>query len=100
MTIRIIKLMTRDEIIGDVTSTDGVVLVENPMAMVPFQDEKKQIKINFIPYAPYANGSKPSIGIYPHAIAADYEPAEDIADHYRRSFGSGISIVPSMVGLK
>lgn len=100
MAIRIIKLVSKEEIIGDVVGTDGVVTIENPMILVPFQDEKKQVRINFIPYAAFAEGSKPSIGIYPHAIAADYVPAEDIANHYRSSFGSGIQIVPTMQGLK
>jgi hypothetical protein len=99
MAIRVIKLITKEEIIGDVTSIESVVTVENPMVMVPFQDEKKQVRINFIPYAPFADGSKQIIGIYPHAIAADYVPADDIANHYRSSFGSGIQVVPSMQGI-
>lgn len=101
MAIRIIKLVTKEEIIGDVQADEGngVVMIESPMVLMPFQDEKKQIRINFIPYAPYAE-TKAVIGIYPHAIASDYEPADDIREHYRQSFGSGIQIVPSLVGVK
>jgi hypothetical protein len=102
MAIKVIKLVTREEVIGEVSVGDGVVNVENPMLLVPYQDEKsKQIKINFIPYAPFAE-AKATIGIYPHAIAADYEPADDITNHYRSAFGSGIQVVPSMglAGLK
>jgi hypothetical protein len=99
--IRIIKLMTGEEIIGDVSAQPtGVVEIKSPMILAPAQDEMSgKVKLNFLPYAAYGIPDK-TIGIYPHAIAADYEPTPDLANHYNTTFGSGIQIVPSMQGLK
>lgn len=100
--IRVLKLTTGEEVIGKIVATDkGALEMKSPMLLVPTQGENGQVKVAFMPFAPYADKDQ-IIGIYPHAITADYVPSADLESHYSQSFISQIQVVPSMsmVGLK
>ena len=100
--IRVLKLTSGEEIIGKIVNTEnGAVELKSPMLLVPTQTEGGQVKVAFMPFAPYGDKEQ-TIGIYPHAIVADYVPSPDLEQHYSQSFISQIQVVPSMsmVGLK
>jgi hypothetical protein len=100
--IRVLKLTSGEEIIGKIVNTDkGAIEMKSPMLLVPTQTEQGQVKVAFMPFAPYGDKEQ-VIGIYPHAIVADYVPSSDLEQHYSQSFISQIQVVGSMgmVGLK
>ena len=102
--IRIIKLMTGEEVIGKIVKTDnGAIELKTPVLLVPQMDDTNKVKINFMPYAAYGDPDK-TVGIYPHAIVADYEPSKELEEHYSQKFLGTIQIVSplqaSVAGLK
>lgn len=100
--IRVLKLTSGEEVIGKIVNTDkGAVELKSPMLLVPTQTETGQVKVAFMPFAPYGDKDQ-TIGIYPHAIVADYTASPDLEQHYSQSFISQIQVVGSMnmVGLK
>lgn len=100
--IRVLKLTSGEEIIGKIINTDkGAIEMKSPMLLVPTQTEGGQVKVAFMPFAPYGDKDQ-VIGIYPHAVVADYTASPDLEQHYSQSFISQIQVVGSMgmVGLK
>lgn len=102
--IRIIKLTTGEEIIGKIVKTDaGAVEMTKPTLLVPQMDNNGKVKVNFMPFAAYGDPDK-TVGIYPHAIVADYEPSKQLEEHYSQQFLNSIQVVSplqaSMSGIK
>jgi F0F1-type ATP synthase alpha subunit len=91
MTIKILKLITGEELIGKVIDEGEIgILIDNPanIHMAPTQDSRMQLYL--IPYAPYAE--KEQFTLKQQHVIMQYEPNVDLMNKYNHMFGSGIQI--------
>ena len=97
--VKVFKMISGEEIIGNVVSTDSSKYeVKNP-AQIVLQRTETGMAVAMAPYMPYADGN---INLYSTAIAADCSPDIKLVNEYNKLFGSGIQIAPAsaLVGLK
>jgi hypothetical protein len=86
--IKIIKLISSEEIIADVDQGASVTLVSDP-ALIVYQRGEKGMGCGLAPYMAFTEGK---IEINNHAIAAIAVPQQDLINEYNRIFGSGIVV--------
>jgi len=91
MTVKVMKMISGEEIIAEVTSTsEKGYFVENPAVVMMQQNEQGQLGVGLMPYMPYLTDK---IYIHAHAVAAEGNPEVKMENEYKRIFGSGIQIV-------
>lgn len=97
--IRVFKLISGEEIIGEIFNHfDRDIEIKSPATIV-LQQTEKGVGVALMPYMAYATGN---ISLHRHAIAADAEPDVKLVNEYNRIFGSGIEVVPAsaLAGIK
>jgi hypothetical protein len=97
--IRVFKLISGEEIIGEVFNHfDREIELKSPATIV-IQQTERGVGVGLMPYMAYATGN---IHLHRHAIASDAEPDAKMVNEYNRIFGSGIEVVPAsaLAGLK
>lgn len=89
--IKILKLVTGEEIIGD-ASGESVVVLDKPCALqlIPSRANPEQPMMALIPYASYSKEHK--ILIPEDKIVWSAEPIEELYNQYNSIFGSGIVV--------
>ena len=88
MTIRAIRLINGDEIIGEVVGeTDGYT-IEKPAVFQITEGPGGQPQIAMGPYAPLSKDTK--FKINESVIVFVYLPLEDLANNYNQNYGSGL----------
>ena len=94
MNIRGIKLVTGEEIICDLEITvDQMFKLKNPVQIriIPPQMPGAQPSMGFVPFPAFAEQRKDSeVVVDVMHVVYTYEPAEEIAQNYNQTFGSGI----------
>jgi F0F1-type ATP synthase alpha subunit len=91
MNVKILKLITGEELIGKVVDEGEIgIVIDDPanIHMAPTQDSRMQLYL--IPYAPYAD--KDQFTLKPQHVIMQYEPNTDLLNKYNSMFGSGIQI--------
>lgn len=97
--IRVLKLITGEEIIGQIDSTNnGVLMLRQPQVLVPQPTPDGAVKVAYMPWATYGEHVNNAVVIYPHAIVSDYQPTQDLEQHYTQTYISQIQVVSSLVG--
>jgi hypothetical protein len=90
--IKIVKLITGEELIADVTGSDITMTLSKPCAlqMVPSRNNSDQPMMGMFPYAPYTED---------HCIDVDVDkivwvanPVKELYNQYNSAFGSGIQL--------
>lgn len=97
--IRVFKLISGEEIIGEVFNHfDRSIEIKSP-ATIMLQQTERGVGVGLMPYMAYATGN---INLYRTAIASDAEPDMKMVNEYNRIFGSGIEVVPAsaLAGIK
>jgi hypothetical protein len=92
--IKITKLISGEEIIGDVTPLpDDRMRIDKPVALayVPSRDQPGQQAMGMVPYGPYTK--EHSIEISANHVIWQGEIIDEIYNQYNEIFGSGIQIV-------
>lgn len=102
MTVMCIKLVTGEELIGEVISkpSDYNITIKAAAAihMVPSPDGQ-QMGMGLIPWLPYANEDSFTIA-KENLIVQPFEPVTEFLNKYNRLFGSGIQIATSLNSVK
>ncbi len=91
MEVKILKLITGEELIGKIVNDDeNGIEIDNPanIHMAPTQDSRMQLYL--IPYAPYAE--KDRFTLSKQHVIMQYEPNTDLLNKYNHMFGSGIQV--------
>ena len=96
MTIKVIKLVTGEEVIGDMKPSgphDDRITVDKPCAVMLVSSKSTPDKhsMALIPYAAYT--ADHSIEIYKKSLVWTSDLADDVLNEYNSIFGSGIQIV-------
>jgi len=98
MNIMITRLITGEEILGEVTASNtDTCTISNPTQIAAMQNpNSSKVDIHMGPFAPLA--ADKSITIQVRNILCQYEPVIEIKNKYNTMFGSGI-ILPKNAGL-
>ena len=92
--VKIVRLMTGEELIGAVsTSPDGDVVVKDvaQVQMVPLQNGN--VTVAMMPFAPYAEDEQFTLN--KEHVTMLYRPSVELLNKYNSMFGSGIQLVSS-----
>ena len=90
--IKIVKLITGEELIADVTGGDITLTLSKPcvLQMVPSRQNPDQPMMGMFPYAPYTEDH--SIDVDIDKIVWDANPVKELYNQYNSAFGSGIQL--------
>lgn len=88
--VKIIKLITGEEIIGDTTQQGDNVTITNPATVHLVPGESGRMGMAMIPFAPYAEEDSFMFNLT-HIMTA-YTPGDDLRNQYSQRFGSGIVV--------
>ena len=90
--IKIVKLITGEELIADVTAGDATMTLSKPcvLQMVPSRSNPEQPMMGMFPYASYAEDH--SIDGDVDKIVWDAKPVKELYNQYNSAFGSGIQL--------
>ena len=93
--IRILKLVTGEEIIGDSSEAHGEITVKKPcyIQIVPSRADPEQPAMALMPYAAYTKEHKVVIDI--SSIVWSEEPLIELYNQYNSLFGTGL-VIPKM----
>jgi len=97
MNIKAFKLITGEDILGEVESeSETEFVIENPVGIAVVRDPKTgQPNIGFSPFPLHAEQvSRSLITISKKNVVYFYNPAEDFVTNYNSIFGSGIVVPP------
>lgn len=94
--IKIIKLLTGEELIGDLKIDDSLntVVIDRPcyIQLVPSKSNPQEPAMALVPYAAYT--ANHNIVVKQSAIVWEAEPLKELYNRYNSIFGSGL-VVPS-----
>jgi len=97
MDIIVLKLITGEEVLGEVqSSTETEWIIENPVGIAVVRGQNGQPNVGFAPFpihAPQVKGS--IISLHKKHVVYHYTPAEDFITNYNQIFGSGIVLPPT-----
>ena len=90
--IKIVKLITGEELIADVTGGEVYVTLSKPcsLQMVPSRNNPDQPMMGMFPYAAYAEDH--CIDVEVDKIVWDAKPIKELYNQYNSAFGSGIQL--------
>lgn len=91
--IKLLKLITSEEIVGNCTKKGSKIYVDKPCAimLISSKSTPDQHSMALIPYAAYAKDHK--IEIESKQVVWEAELEDDVMNQYSMLFGSGIQIV-------
>lgn len=89
--IQVVKLITGEELIGDVT-TDSRVTIKNPcmLQMVPSRSNPEQVGMALAPVAMHIE--EHAINCKPEHVLWTANPVKELYNQYNSVFGSGIQL--------
>ena len=90
--IKIVKLITGEELIADVTADGITMTLRKPCAlqMVPSRQNPDQPMMGMFPYAAYTEDHYIDVDI--DKIVWDATPVKELYNQYNSAFGSGIQL--------
>jgi hypothetical protein len=90
--IAVFKIVSGEELIGDVFNIYGDHYeVKNP-AVVIMQRTESGMGVALMPYLPYCDGA---VKFYKSAVVAEGEPSQNMVNEYNRIYGAGIQVAPA-----
>lgn len=92
--IKILKLTTGEELVGEYSTSDENITLSNPcvIQIVPSRSNPEQPMLALIPYAPYTQDQK--ISFNERSVVWQSNPVKELYNQYNSIFGSGL-IMPS-----
>lgn len=97
MVIIVLKLITGEEVLGEVQSqSETEWVLENPVGIAVVRGKDGQPNVGFAPFpihAPQKPGS--IVALAKKHVIYSYVPAEDFITNYNQIFGSGIVLPPT-----
>lgn len=91
--VRLLKLITSEEIVGNCSKKGSKIYIEKPCAimLISSKSTPDQHSMALIPYAAYAKDHK--IEIEKRQVVWEAELEDDVLNQYNALFGTGIQIV-------
>lgn len=90
--IKIVKLSTGEELIGEIVGEDSTLDIKNPCALqlMPSRTDPTKATMGMFPYAQHLKNSVIEVSL-DHIIHMG-EPVEELYNQYNSIFGSGIQL--------
>lgn len=97
MVIIVLKLITGEEVLGEVQAqSETEWVLENPVGIAVVRGKDGQPNVGFAPFPIHAPQKPRSIvALSKKHVIYSYVPAEDFITNYNQIFGSGIVLPPS-----
>jgi hypothetical protein len=90
MNVKLIRILTGEEIIAEVLSeTDDTVTVQNGLVVLPTGQN-----VGFAPWTPVISKENPEVGITRKHIVYIADVQSDVVDKYNEMFGSKLITTP------
>ena len=97
MAIKILKLISSEDIIGDYEERDSEsITIIKPAKLVMYPTDDGGVAIAIIPWAPFSDDK--DIPIRKDCIIASMYPSDEIKNEYNERFGNGI-VTPRSGGI-
>lgn len=94
MNIMITRLLTGEEILGEIEINDNECFIKNPTQIGAMPNPKSgNIDIHMSPWIPLS--SDKTVKINMSQVLCQYAPVNDIINKYNSMFGSGLYIPPT-----
>jgi hypothetical protein len=91
MEIRILKLVTGEEIIGELITDGGKFRIKNPVIVAVMRGKDGTPNVGFAPFPTYAEEVKDAILEFRlEHVVYSYVPAADFCKNYEQIFGLGL----------
>ena len=92
MNIKILKLVTGEEVLGEIESeSETETVICNPVGVAIVRGQNGQPNVGFAPFPIHAAEEKNrTIAFQKKHVLYSYKPAEDFVNNYNQIFGSGI----------
>ena len=92
--IVVFKVVSGEEMIGEVFITfSESIKIKNP-AVIMLQQTEKGVGVALMPYMPYCEGD---VDFNKSAIVAEGKPSQSMINEYNRIYGAGIQIAPASI---
>lgn len=95
--IKILKLVTSEEVVGEIIEEKDLITIKQPCAvmLIASRSTPDQHSMALVPYAGYTKDH--TITLSKDKIVWEAELAEEVFNQYNAIFGSGIQIVSSPI---
>ena len=92
--IKLYRMRSGEDVIGEVESENQeYVNIEGPAVLMPMPgNQGGQMQMGMVPWQPFSKAK--NFQIPRDWIVTESDPTDDVADGWRRSFGSGIEVPP------
>ena len=96
MDIKILKLITGEEVLGEIESqSETEVVIINPVGVAVVRGKDGQPNVGFAPFPLHAEQKTDATVCFSKKnVVYSYVPAEDFVKNYTQIFGSGIVVPP------
>lgn len=96
MNIKVLKLITQEEVLGEIESeSETEYVLCNPVAIAVMRGKDGNPNVGFAPFPLHAEQKiDGTIAIAKRNVVYSYVPAEDFINNYNQVFGSGIVLPP------
>jgi hypothetical protein len=91
MAVKVVRLVTGEEIIGDVTETDQTYKIKKPAAFQMVSGKTGKPQLAMVPGAPMSKENVITIGR--DKVMYVYFPVTELENNYSKAFGSGLLTV-------
>jgi len=90
--IKIVKLSTGEELIGEIVGENSTLDIKNPcgLQLMPSRNDPSKATMGMFPFAQHIKGSVIEVSL-DHVIYMG-EPVEELYNQYNSIFGSGIQL--------
>jgi len=91
MDVRLLKLVTGEEVMGEIVSDGGTVILKNPVRVAVVRGADGQPSVGFAPFPSYADEKKDATFAFRlEHVVYSYVPAQDFCKNYEQVFGLGL----------
>jgi hypothetical protein len=96
MQIEIFKLITGEEVLGEIESqSETEFVLVNPVGVAVVRGKDGQPSVGFAPFPLHAEPKTGSTVVFSKKnVVYSYVPAEDFVNNYNQIFGSGLIVPP------
>jgi len=97
MKILVMKLVTGEEVLGEIESeSESEFVVCNPVGIAIVRGKDGQPNVGFAPFPLHAEQKTgATVALNKKSVVYSYVPAEDFVNNYNQIFGSGIVLPPT-----
>lgn len=97
MDIRVLKLITQEEVLGEVESeSETEFVLSNPVGIAVVRGKDGQPNVGLAPFPLHAEQKQDTTFAIPkRSVVYSYIPAQDFINNYNQIFGSGIVVPPT-----